>query len=345
MNPFLKYMINMLFMDGLAPLFKKEKVRNLLFDGYDDQLLDIIKKNHDPNFPKIPFDKMGWFVDRNNSETYDGKFKMFTGTDEITKLGNIQMWNDKTSTELYRNNCSNVKGTSGELWPPIENHEKPTISVFAPDICRSIDLKYNSEFSILGLNGYKWTADDSVFDNGDKYPEMECFCSADVKRCPDLKSGVFNASSCKFNSPAFVSFPHFYLADEIYLKNISGLEPNKSLHEFSIALEPQTGIPLSINAALQINLLIRPWSGISAFKDLREMFIPMLWFKQRAELTQELANQARLAVNLPKIGVWIGYGLLLTGLFLAISGLGCYIFRWREPLELDDGQDVPILDE
>lgn len=340
-----RLMINALFIDDLAPLFKTKKVRELLFDGYDDELLTVLKANHDPKFPNIPFHKMGWFVERNNSETYDGKFRMFTGTDEITKLGNIEMWNGNTSTGLFANSCSIVRGTSGELWPPIENHEKPKLSIFAPDICRPIDLKYDSDLTKLGINGYKWIADDSVFDNGIKYPEMKCYCSADEKLCPDLKAGVFNASSCKYSSPAFISFPHFYLADKTYLDDITGLKPNKTLHQFSIALEPQTGIPLSINAALQINILIKPWSGIFAFDEVPELFVPTLWFKQKADLTPELADQARLAIMVPLLGVWIGYGLLGLGLLVAISGLSCYVFRWRNGEDEEDGQDVPILDE
>ena len=34
----------------------------------------------------IPFDRFGWFYDRNGSETYDGLFEMFTGEDDIYKV-------------------------------------------------------------------------------------------------------------------------------------------------------------------------------------------------------------------------------------------------------------------
>jgi hypothetical protein len=33
----------------------------------------------------------------------------------------------------------------------------------------------------------------------------------------DLVNGLLNVSSCKFNAPAYVSFPHFYNADEMLL--------------------------------------------------------------------------------------------------------------------------------
>lgn len=328
---------------GRGPLFIKRNVSELLFDGYDDPLLRVLKANGNPAFPKPPFDKMGWFVERNNSYTYDGKFRMFTGVDDIFKLGNVQQWNGKPRTEMYRGDCGAVRGTTGELWPPIEENQKPDISIFVPDVCRTIDLKYTEKYTKLGIDGYKWTADESVFDNGKKYPNMGCFCNAAPESCPDLASGVFNASACKWSSPAFISFPHFYQGDEIYRKDIDGMNPDKSKHEFYMALEPRTGIPLSISAALQINLLIRPYQGLSEFKDIPTMFVPMLWFKQWAELTPDLADQARIAVNLPSIGVWLAYGLLGTGILIAVMTALCFVFRFRQ-IEENDGQDQPIVD-
>ena len=37
----------------------------------------------------IPFDRFGWFYDRNGSESYDGLFEMFTGEDDIYKVIHI----------------------------------------------------------------------------------------------------------------------------------------------------------------------------------------------------------------------------------------------------------------
>lgn len=68
--------------------------------------------------------------------------------------------------------------------------------------------------------------------------------------------------SFRFGAPAFVSFPHFYLADHSYRDGIVGMNPNRSKHEFSISLEPKTGIPLEVRAQMQLNILIQPIAGI-----------------------------------------------------------------------------------
>ena len=59
----------------------------------------------------------------------------------------------------------------------------------------------------------------------------------------------------------FASFPHFYLADEAYVNALNGISPNQSKHEFSLSLEPTTGIPLDVDAKIQINTLIQPVAG------------------------------------------------------------------------------------
>lgn len=242
------------------------------------------------------------------------------------------MWNKSNKTHLYRGKCDNVYGTTGELLPPIPDGQKPALTVFATDVCRAVTIKYDSNYKAEGISGYKWVGDESVFDNGVKYPEMECFCSAQEESCPDLLPGVFNASSCKFGSPAFVSFPHFYLANENYINAIDGMRPTKEEHEFSIAAEPRTGIPLNIKAQLQINLLMKsyPWTTL---RDVPSVMMPMFWFRQVASLTPDLASQAKIAIYLPDFGVWFAYGLCGVAGVLILIGAACYAFSWRRQEE------------
>lgn len=327
-NTPLKFAIGILMRNN-APLTVTRKVRELLFDGYEDDLLTLVRNNSNPAFPKPPFEKFGWFVDRNNSWEYDGNFTMSTGENDIFDLGNLQTWKFDDKVEMFRGQCDKVQGTTGELWPPIREGQKPDLSVFATDICRSVTVKYDSKISKFDINGYKWVADEKVFDNGVKYPDMACYCLSDEVSCPDLLPGVFNASACKFDAPAFVSFPHFYLADKNYISKIDGMSPDKDKHEFYVSMEPRTGIPLDIRAQLQINLLLQnyPWTPIN---DVPETMIPMFWFRQTATLSDELASQARLAVMLPDFGNYLAYALVGISLILFGVFTCCCMTKWRK---------------
>lgn len=66
----------------------------------------------------------------------------------------------------------------------------------------------------------------------------------------------------RFGAPAFVSYPHFYLADPYYRDSIEGMKPNVREHQAFIALESQTGIPVEVNIAAQVNLRVQNIGGI-----------------------------------------------------------------------------------
>lgn len=93
--------------------------------------------------------------------------------------------------------------------------------------------------------------------SGTLYPENTCFCGG---QC--VPSGVMNVSSCRFGTPIFMSFPHFYQADPFYVNQVEGLNPNKDEHEFYMILEPKTGLALEVAARFQVNMLVEPLHGI-----------------------------------------------------------------------------------
>lgn len=229
-------------------------VRSLIFDGYDDKILDLLKRLNLKQFD-IPFEKFGWFVDRNGSSSYDGRFHMYTGEDSISNLGLLQLWNHQDRTAAYPGECGRIQGTTAELWPPEMDHLKP-LTMFIGDVCRSLTLKYVGEGEKFRVKAQRYSADDSVLDNGVKYKEAACYCTADAQHCPDLAPGVMNVSTCKFGAPAFLSFPHFYLADDSYTEKVDGMQPNETEHQFNMMIVRDLGIPLDVSAGMQINLLM-----------------------------------------------------------------------------------------
>ena len=99
---------------------------------------------------------------------------------------------------------------------------------------RSITLDYTETVNHFGLSSYRFAGTSRTFANSTDNPDNWCFCSGG--ECNP--SGIFNASTCNYDSPVFVSFPHFYLGDPVYVDQVNGLKPQKDLHEFRIDLEP-----------------------------------------------------------------------------------------------------------
>ncbi|XP_022912791.1 protein croquemort-like [Onthophagus taurus] len=296
-------------------LILTKTVDEWLFTGYKDSLLELIASLNLPIFSSVTSDRFGWFFGRNNSETYDGNFTMFTGSNDIELLGIINEWNGKPYSPYFNDYCAFVNGTSGELWPPVEKYD--LVDIFAPDLCSSVRLQFQDSYKeFFGIRGKKYAATDFDFDNGTKYPEQKCFITDQT-----YPSGVRDISKCKFGAPAFVSYPHFYLADPFYANSVDGMHPNKTAHEFYIILEPNTGVPLEARAALQLNLLIQPISGISMFKKVKKTFMPMVYFTQTALLSKPLAKEAKMLLTLPSVMLYTGGALVGIALLGALAGI------------------------
>ena len=86
---------------------------------------------------------------------------------------------------------------------------------------------------------------------------------------------------CKKKSPAFVSRPHFYQADDSYRQAFQyGLRPDSDKHESKFWVEPESSIPVKVEMRLQLNILLRKVEGIDyLFKNLQEVMYPVFWFE------------------------------------------------------------------
>lgn len=80
---------------------------------------------------------------------------------------------------------------------------------------------------INGIKGTEFVAEYDVFNN-------TCYCPSSGCLLPGVRSlGLCGNSAL----PIYISFPHFYLADESYIQPIIGMKPNNTLHEFKMILD------------------------------------------------------------------------------------------------------------
>ncbi|PZC71095.1 protein croquemort [Helicoverpa armigera] len=298
-------------------MFLTANVSSWLFDGISDPVLDIA--NEIPNLPlAIPYDKFGWFYERNGSLEFDGSFNLNTGASDFSRLGNVEQWKFSNRTDHW-GECGVVKGSTGELWAP--EYGQPELFVFASDVCSYITLSKEREVYVEGIQGVQYSANDSIFDNGYKYPQMACYC--DIVRDDNcVPAGALNVSDCRFGAPAFVSLPHFLHADPVYASKIDGLNATEDMN-FRLALEMFTGMPLSVAAQLQINLLVRHIPGITINNMLpdRDTMVPMFRFRQETATTPEYAALARQALRLRYWIPYAMYALTVIGVLLLIWGI------------------------
>lgn len=212
--------------------------REFLFEGYEDELVNAAKEMPFlTEGAEVPFDRVGWFYQRNNTANLTGLFTMNTGELDLMRIGELVEWNGGNRTDYFPAHCGMINGSAGEFYPQNLQQDQ-SISFFSPDLCRSIPLDYAEEQEIKGIRAYKYSGGPRTVDNGTKYPDNWCFCAGEC-----VPSGVLNISSCRYGTPVFMSFPHFYGADPYYLHQVDGMMPSQEKHEFYMTLEPVSFLP------------------------------------------------------------------------------------------------------
>ncbi|XP_012526163.1 protein croquemort isoform X1 [Monomorium pharaonis] len=319
--PFVRKLVDEVMVSLGEKLVLTKNVKTLIFDGYNDTLLNIALKM---KVTKIPYSKFAWFYARNGSDTYDGTFNIFTGADDLYNMGMMSEWNFSNRTDKYDGSCGKIRGSLGDFWPPLKNNK--TLSIFLPDICTSLDLQYENTTEVQDITGNKYIANKYMLDNGKSVPSRKCYCPNG--NCGP--SGTLNISSCKYDAPAFVSMPHFYLADPSYRENITGMSPDENKHSLMLILEPTTGVPLAVKAQVQLNLLLEPVKDTSMFENIKKTYIPMLWFTQEANLTAEYAKKVQLFLILKSLGTVTFFGIGGIGVLIVFIAVFVYIRqRWQ----------------
>ncbi|KAG5681304.1 hypothetical protein PVAND_010753 [Polypedilum vanderplanki] len=297
-------------------IFVSKTARELLFEGYEDDMVTMGKMSNVAGFDMsaIPYDKVGWFYLRNATNKLSGYYNVHTSS---SKAGTIANYNSLDHIQIYRGECSKLQGSTGEFFPP--GRSRDSIQLFAPDMCRSIVFDYEQDIDIHGVIGYRYAAGKRAVDNGKKYAENLCYSEGSEFEVP---SGVMNISACRYSSPIFMSYPHFYEADSLFLSEIEGLNPQKDKHQSYITIEPTTGIPLEVVIRFQANFLIQQIEDISLYQLYPTKFVPAMWVEQKFRIDEEMASQLRIALKIPAIGQVIGVIIFALGFaFVIISSI------------------------
>nr|XP_020480783.1 scavenger receptor class B member 1 isoform X1 [Monopterus albus] len=276
--------------------------------GYDSQLVEFLSKYLPGMLPASG--KFGLFAEINNTDT--GLFTIFTGRDDIRKVHKVDSWNGLTNLKYWRTpQCNMINGTAGQLWPPFITKER-TLPFYSPDACRSLEFVYQRSGTFKGIPLYRYVAPKTMFANGTEYAPNEGFC-------PCRQSGLLNVSSCRYNSPVFISQPHFFNADPVLLDYVRGLHPSEEEHGLFIDIHPLSGVPLNVAIRLQLNLLMKRVEGITETGRISEVVMPMIWFEESGYIDGPVLNTFRTnLVVIPTVMEYLQYVFIALGLAMIV---------------------------
>jgi lysosome membrane protein 2 len=214
-----------------------------------------------------------------------------------------------------------LKGSDGSQFEPYCKRER-TLRIFAPDMCRSFSLEYKRDNIVENVKTYEYHLAKNIFStNSSLNPENEGFCGQDC-----LGDGVFNMSQCTGMS-SFISLPHFLNSDVKFLNAVNGLKPDETKHDFVYNIEPVTGVPVSVNARLQISFYLYHHEELGIVSDAKELLFPTMWIDESVILHPRLLAQFTQAANfvslieiVPIILILIGVLMICITVFFNVYG-------------------------
>ncbi|XP_047228818.1 scavenger receptor class B member 1 isoform X3 [Girardinichthys multiradiatus] len=322
--------------------FLTKTVRELMW-GYDSKLVEFLNRYLPGMLPSSG--KFGLFAEFNNSNT--GLFTIHTGRDDIRNVHKVDSWNGLTELSYWRTpQCNMINGTAGQMWPPFMTKES-TLPFYSPDACRSLELVYQRPGEMNGIPLYRYVAPKTMFANGTDYAPNEGFC-------PCRQSGLLNVSSCRHNSPVFISHPHFFNADPVLLDYVLGLHPTEEEHGLFIDIHPLTGVPLNVSIRLQLNLYMKRVSGITETGKISEVVMPMLWFEEKGYIDGPILTTFHTnLVILPAVMEYMQYIFIALGLVTTVVAILVYYKVKRKTCEegtlprentsISTGEQTPLL--
>lgn len=316
-SAFVKGLINDALKLYSEDIFMTRTVNEVMW-GYTDPALKTLMGI----YPKWFYtDYVGYFINKNFTD--DGEYTVFTGSDDITHLGIIDMYNGASSLPYWSLTWANlINGTDGTLSPPFEN-EALELPMFSSDICRSVFGVFQKTLKIQhAIELRRFVGSAAELENATANPDNAGFCTPATKCLP---TGLLNISNCQivdyFHIPAIVSFPHFYLADPTVQNSVDGLNPVAEEHQTAVDVEPWTGLVLQAAKRLQINMYVTKVDGVSLTADVPSVFLPVFWLNESVVVDDKHADMLQNQLFAPMIIVDILEKVLMTmgGVIIIIS--------------------------
>ncbi|KAL0269250.1 UNVERIFIED_CONTAM: hypothetical protein PYX00_007054 [Menopon gallinae] len=302
-NRFFLIPISMMLRTTGQEIWWTKNVSELLFEGFVNPLQTLGVYVKGQNTP----DRFGFFYKKNGTVSSQ-LLNMGTGTESFEDIGQLKYVDYRNSTDLYPD-CRRISGSTGEFWPPDNDKLRPLV-MYSPDMCRKLRFYFEEESAYNGLRSFAYAGTPASVDNGSSVPENKCYCNE--RFCPP--SGVFDLTKCAEGAPIYISYPHFYNADPSYRQAVRGMSPDPEKHKYFVRIEPETGVQLEVAARTQVNVYLSRNSGLSLFRNVTDVFVPVFWMDTHVSLTEEYTSGLSLMKKMLLYGPFVFYGFVVAGL-------------------------------
>uniref|UniRef100_A0A8R1DR97 Uncharacterized protein n=1 Tax=Caenorhabditis japonica TaxID=281687 RepID=A0A8R1DR97_CAEJA len=334
--------------------FIAKPMRDVLFEGFDDPLLDIA---HSPLFiilanllgygdqlHYIPeMKKFAYMSGYNN--TYDENYWINTGYKDFSKLGHVENWAGLDKLPFWPTESANqiVGSDSGSL-AQIHLTQSDELPFFLSFMCRSFKKTYWKEEMVDGIKTMAFAVPHEDFDttleensgfryknkeNVDYFPDWNtCDGSTNSSCVQKTSNGTYLLPPGMFPlvcypghnaQPPFtviVSPPHFLYSPPEVQRHLSGMNPDPEKHKPMVYYtEKVSGTALQVDVRFQVNLpMINNKISIMT-SQLPNVLVPLFYEDSHAVVDDFIMNTVWMGVIIvPRIIEYLKFVLIFIGI-------------------------------
>jgi len=225
--------------------------------------------------------------------------------------------------------ASTIRGVDGTNFPPFLAKDQE-LEIWVDQLMRAVPLEHTGETTQKGIKLWTYAAKDSFFANATENP-------ANAPYYQNGARGLLNVSHVQHLAPVWLSKPHFLDVEgsAALLGAVEGISPpSRPDHDFSIYVEPTTGMVMGGAGRLQANVELSSLSyvnvgtgkTVTVFPNLKSLLMPVAWMADGGLVSEAQAKQfktsAGLAVSLESWLPWVSG--IIGGLLVLFAGFLTY---------------------
>lgn len=155
---FIPRLINRAIQSLREQLFVRKQVREILFDGYEVDLLKMVSRIGSLVGMPQQSQKFGLLKGRNNTwrPEQDGVWAINTGARDRHLFGKVSSWNSYRRLPFWPGSqCNVINGSDGTLFPPPISKNEP-LYIFNPELCRTVNLVYDRASEVRSIKAFRF---------------------------------------------------------------------------------------------------------------------------------------------------------------------------------------------